>query len=164
MEKKVTIRRALAADAEAVLSVLKRSVRDGCLADHKGDSGTIDRWLANKTIQNLTKWFQSENPVLVAEMQSSIMGVAMLRVDGQILLFYVAPEFHRRGAGRALLVALEEEATHRRLSSLSLSSTKTAHDFYLRNGFIDTGRQQEVLGMKVSVLEKTLAEHETASS
>jgi hypothetical protein len=41
--------------------------------------------------------------------------------------------------GRAMLAALEAEAVRRGLVELNLRSTKTAHDFYLRSGFLDSG-------------------------
>jgi hypothetical protein len=48
---------------------------------------------------------------------------------------------------RPTLVALEEEACRRGLREVSVSSTRTAHSFYLRNEFVDEGSSESTLGL-----------------
>ena len=63
----------------------------------------------------------------------------MLTMPGEIILCYLVPEAQGLGIGRAMLTALENEAARRNLAELTLRSTESAHRFYLRLGFVDSG-------------------------
>jgi GNAT superfamily N-acetyltransferase len=63
----------------------------------------------------------------------------MLTMPGEISLCYLVPEAQGLGIGRAMLTALENEAARRNLADLTLRSTESAHRFYLRLGFVDSG-------------------------
>ena len=72
----------------------------------------------------------------------------MLTTPGEISLCYLVPEARGFGIGRAMLGVLETEATRRSMTELTLRSTETAHGFYLRLGFVDSGpaRQGRFIG------------------
>ena len=61
------IRDAVAEDAEAACQVLRRSIAELCLADHRNDPAILERWLGNKTPEIFVSWIeQSDNSLLVA--------------------------------------------------------------------------------------------------
>ena len=43
------VRRADPRDAQAATDVLRRSITELCVLDHRGDADTLGKWLANKT-------------------------------------------------------------------------------------------------------------------
>jgi hypothetical protein len=43
------IRNAVPEDAAAACEVMRRSIAELCVADHRNDPAILERWLANKT-------------------------------------------------------------------------------------------------------------------
>ena len=151
------VRKALPHDAEAACVVLRRSIELCCKKDHKGDPRILAAWLANKTPENVRSWFSSAGFAVVAETGDRVAGVAMLSESGRLVLNYLVPEALHQGIGRAMLLAIEDEARARGLSELHLESTATAHDFYLRNGYRDTTKAGTFFGLASSQMVKRLA-------
>jgi hypothetical protein len=61
------IRDAVVEDAPASCQVLRRSISELCVADHRGDATILAQWLANKTPEIVASWIaQPGNSVLVA--------------------------------------------------------------------------------------------------
>jgi len=115
---------------------------------HQGDVNVLEGWLRNKKAENLAIWIAStESYAVVAEDEGRIVGLAMLSAEGTVSLCYLVPEAHHRNIGKAMLVALEEEACRRGLREVSVSSTRTAHSFYLCNEFVDEGSSESTLGL-----------------
>ena len=136
----VTVRRAEPRDAEAAVDVVRRSITELCGADHKGDPDTLGKWLSNKTPRHFLGWLENrDNFCAVAVEGDAILGVALINRGGEISLFYLAPNVQRRGIGRALYAALEEQARKWELESLHLNSTVGARAFYEALGFEPTG-------------------------
>ena len=120
--------------------MLRRSIVECCGADHHNDRDLLGPWLANKTIDNVRKWIDDDGTVaIVAETDGSIVGVAMMIKSGEVTLLYVVPEVLFCGVGKALLAELEAGSRRLGLPALTLRSTKTAHEFYRRNGFRAAG-------------------------
>ena len=134
------IRAARAEDAAAACNVLRRSIAELCHADHGGDPAILEKWLANKTPEFVAGWIaRTDGQVFVAVETDAVVGVAMVTDHGEILLNYVSPDARFRGVSKALLARLE--ATARTLGNLecTLTSTVTAHRFYLAAGYLDRG-------------------------
>ena len=132
----LTIRGARAADAPAVTELVRRSITQLCGADHRDDPALLDGWLSNKTVENVTAWIDSpRNYTLVAEIDAVAAGVAVLTVEGEVLLNYVDPAARFRGVSTALLAALEERARSLGLETVRLDSTLTARRFYEERGY-----------------------------
>lgn len=130
------IRPAQKADAAMAVQVLASSISELCFEDHQNDPEEISSWLENKTAENWYTWV--EHPaatVFVAEEDGVVQGVGMVHSDGEILLNYVSPEARFRGISKAMLFALEQEASARGAVSTALESTRTALRFYLANGY-----------------------------
>jgi GNAT superfamily N-acetyltransferase len=130
------IREAAAADAGDICALLRRSIAQLCLPDHQGHAATLEGWLSNKTPANVGAWIASPDMHVWVFMRDDTMaGVGMLSGAGEIMLNYVAPEARFSGVSTALLHHMETFAAAHRLSSLRLTSTWTARDFYLARGY-----------------------------
>jgi len=136
----IAVRQAEPRDAQAAADVLRRSITELCALDHRGDADTLGRWLANKTPQNFLSWLGSDdNFCVVAEANNQVVGVGLLHRSGEIRLCYVAPGAQRKGIGKAIYLALEEQAKAWRLRTLRLESTVSARQFYEALGFRSAG-------------------------
>ena len=130
------IRLAREDDAALAVAVLRRSISELCREDHRDDPAVLASWLANKTRETWSVWLERRDASLyVAEEGGALCGVGMVQWDGEVLLNYVAPEMRFKGVSKALLAALEEEATGRGATSMTLESTRTACRFYRANGY-----------------------------
>lgn len=136
----ITVRQALVDDATAACDVLRRSIRELCVTDHQNDEEALGAWLENKTTDNVRAWIlSSDNYAVVAVRDADICGFALLTRDGTLRLCYRVPEVRRLGVGKAMLSALEAEASRWGLRSVQLESTSGAKSFYERNGYASTG-------------------------
>jgi len=134
----VRIRPALARDAGAACDVLRRSIGELCARDHHDDPALKQAWLANKTPATVRRWITAPGgQVLLAEMDGKVVGVGAATARGEITLNYVAPEARFRGVSKAVLAALEAWLVGQGVARASLSSTETAHAFYLAAGYCD---------------------------
>lgn len=133
----IEIRIATPEDGAAVCSILRRTIAQCCVEDHRNDDSVLAAWLGNKTPENVAGWLQCPAyHSLVAVRDARLIGVAILTRAGRIVLFYVAPEARLQGAGKVLLAAVEEQARRWGLHSVCVSSTLTAQSFYARQGYV----------------------------
>lgn len=130
------IRRAKAADADEGIAVLKRSIVELCVADHGGDPNKVAEWTANKSKEMWLAWCAQEaTSLFVALGEARIVGVGMMKDNGEILLNYVSPDARFTGVSRALLSRMEAEARGLGLACCVLESTETAREFYRTAGY-----------------------------
>jgi GNAT superfamily N-acetyltransferase len=136
----ISVRPAEQKDADAAIDVVRRSISQLCIADHRNDEKTLATWLVNKTPQHFLSWLSNvDNFCVVVESNSRLLGVGVLNRSGEILLFYLAPGAQRQGIGRMIHAALEEKAGQWGLTSLHLDSTALACSFYEALGYRPTG-------------------------
>jgi GNAT superfamily N-acetyltransferase len=134
------IRDATPEDADAACDVLRKSISQLCVADHGNDPAILNRWLSNKKPEIVAAWAkQPGNSLLVAIEGDAILAVGSVTDAGEITLNYVAPDSRFRGVSRAVLGALEARAAERGNVHCTLTSTETAHRFYLSGGYVDDG-------------------------
>jgi GNAT superfamily N-acetyltransferase len=134
------IRDAVAEDAPAACEVLRRSISELCIADHRNDPTILMRWLSNKTPEIVASWIaDSKASVLVAVERGMILAVGSVTDAGEITLNYVSPDARFRGVSRTLLGALEARAIQRGNLRCTLTSTETARRFYHANGYVGDG-------------------------
>lgn len=144
-------------DAAAACAVLRRSITECCSADHHDDPALLAPWLENKTPENVRQWIANPSKfVVVAEANGDIIGVAAMFVSGEVTQCYLLPEARFTGVGKALLAELQSKARALGRSELRLNSTKTAHAFYLRNGFTDSGPSATWRGIGCTPMIKAL--------
>ena len=147
------VRDAMPADAEEACEVMRASIAELCVPDHRNDPDILRRWLGNKTPEHFEAWpIDRGISLLVAVEDGAIIAVGSIRNDGEILLNYVAPAARFRGASTALLKALERRAAERGNSQCKLVSTKTAHRFYLARGYTDIGTSESMFGTSACYL------------
>ncbi|MFZ6647575.1 GNAT family N-acetyltransferase [Undibacterium sp. TJN25] len=140
----VEVRIAHPSDAELACNIIRRSISESCQRDHRDDPRILSRWLGNKSPGTIASWFASSgNYSLVAGTATEIVGVGLLTGAGKIALCYVKPELQLTGVGRALLQRMESRAREWQLPFVTIDSTVTARDFYLRQGYLE-GRSGEV--------------------
>lgn len=127
-------------DAEAVTTVLRRSIIELCQADHRDDPATLERWLANKTPENVRTWIGDPGSrFLVADEEGRVLGAAAIQSSGRISLNYISPDARRRGVSKALVADLEARARALGHNACVLESTRTAIPFYRAIGYTEAG-------------------------
>jgi hypothetical protein len=63
-------------DAPAACQVMRRSIAELCVADHRNDEAILTRWLANKTPEIFASWIRRpENSLFVAVEGGNILAV-----------------------------------------------------------------------------------------
>jgi GNAT superfamily N-acetyltransferase len=139
-DERMKIRAATPEDGPFACEVMRRSIAELCVADHRNDAAILVRWLGNKTPEIFASWIaQPDNSLVVATEDGSILGVGAVTDAGEITLNYVSPHARFRGVSRALLAALEARATELGNTRCRLTSTETARRFYLANGYVEDG-------------------------
>lgn len=140
MRSKYQIRYAKRTDVENMCVVLCASIQELCAADHKDDAKTISAWCRNKTPKFVSSWLEDpEIELFVAAINQEITAVGALNIAGEITLNYVAPAHQFSGLSTALLAHLEKTLIKKGVSEARLTSTATAHTFYLKRGWRDHG-------------------------
>ncbi|WP_245425648.1 GNAT family N-acetyltransferase [Phyllobacterium brassicacearum] len=149
------VRTARVADAARACAVLRRSITELCVADHGNDRMSLEQWLANKTPENVTAWIEAKGQELViAEEAGEVLGVGAASAAGEILLNYVSPDARFRGVSKAILLHLETYVLAQGGKKSFLSSTLTAHRFYLASGYEDAGEPELWAGMSAQPMIK----------
>jgi GNAT superfamily N-acetyltransferase len=133
------VRNAVPEDAPAACEVMRRSIAELCVADHRNEPAILERWLSNKTPEIFKSWIRPDNSLLVATVDDSILAVGSITDAGEITLNYVSPDARFRGVSTAILNALETRAIERGNMRCTLTSTETARRFYLARGYSADG-------------------------
>jgi predicted GNAT family acetyltransferase len=155
--REIDIRDATPEDAPAACKVLRRSISELCVADHRNDPAILDRWLANKTPEIVGSWIiQPSNSMLVAVEGKTILAVGSVTNAGEITLNYVSPDARFRGVSRAMLRALEARAVERGNHRCTLASSETARRFYRSAGYVEVGPPQGMFGSPSYPMSKRL--------
>ena len=143
----LTIRRAAPSDAPVACEVVRRSITELCVEDHRGDASTLTLWLANKTQANFTRWIHADHlTAFVAEKAGHVAGFGLLDRGGSIALLYVSPDVRFEGVSKALLAAMEDTARSAGVRTLTLDSTATARRFYEGSGYVLAGDPKKGFG------------------
>jgi GNAT superfamily N-acetyltransferase len=118
-----------------------------------------ERWApADKDMGEWRERIAGKNP-LVAEAEGRIVGFAELEGDGHIDFFYCRHDYQGRGAGRALMAAIEAEARRMGMGRLHARVSVTAKVFFVRMGFVVVKEQFNVVCGSVApnfLMEKVL--------
>lgn len=160
--KEFIIRSAKPGDDVAIHEAHMRSIREICIKDH-GET-EISGW-GNRPLGN--RWIDAikTGHVWVVEANDRIYGHAYIRVyeenkvmKAHIHGLYLTPEALGRGLGKKLGMLMIKTANKARVNLITLESTLTAHDFYIRLGFQDTGpmSSQNIAGHPVRYFPMSL--------
>lgn len=111
---------------------------------------------------DMLKWkerIRARNP-FVAEEEGRILGFAELEPDGHIDYFYCDHDHLRKGVGRKLYQAIEEEARRLMIPRLHAAVSVTAKPFFLQMGFVVVKEQHNIVCDAVApnfLMQKILA-------
>jgi GNAT superfamily N-acetyltransferase len=143
----MNVRDATPEDGPAACKVIRRSIAELCVADHRNDPVILGRWLSNKTPDIFRSWIRPDNSLLVAVENGDILAVGCVTNGGEITLNYVSPDARFRGASTTILADLERCAIERGNELCRLESTETARRFYLARGYSEAGPAGGRFGM-----------------
>jgi GNAT superfamily N-acetyltransferase len=128
--------------------MIRRSIVELCIADHRNDPAILTQWLSDKTPEIFLSWInQPANSLLVAIEGDHILAVGSVTNAGEINLNYVSPDVRFRGVSRVMLGALEARAVDRGNVRCTLTSTETARRFYQDAGYVEDGPATGKFGM-----------------
>lgn len=158
----LTTRAAVAADAEAVCTVLRQAILETCVDDHRHDQTILDAWLGNKHPAQIAAWLTvPANHMVVAESadeqgQLRIVGVALINQAGKLALCHVLPQAQRQGVGKALLEAAEAQARSWGVTTVRIHGTTNSQGFYAQFGYLNAGKDKTCYGVECDLLWKQL--------
>jgi GNAT superfamily N-acetyltransferase len=134
------IRTAQPEDAVAIASLTIRSIREVCGPAYDNDEELLSIWCENKTPENMRRGIQNPDSYwIVAVEDDNVVGTTILSMTGKIMMNFLLPEYLGRGIGKAMLNDLINKARALGIRKLTLESTRTARNFYKRNGFVELG-------------------------
>jgi len=102
----------------------------------------------------------SAQSVTVAEIGARLAGFMSLRADGHIDLAFVAPDSAGQGIGSRLLSAVEREARHWGIPTLSVEASLGARALFAREGWVLLREQivhRDGIALTNFAIEKRLA-------
>ncbi len=151
------IRDAKLEDAAAICEVLRQSVTNLCIGDHKNDPAILGAWLGNKTPETLKGWIADPSrQMLVVTEEEDVLAVGGVLDTGEITLNYVLPSVRMRGISKVMVEALESRAKERGAKTCTLNSTGTARRFYLAMGYAEQEPKTGMFGAIVYPMSKLL--------
>jgi N-acetylglutamate synthase-like GNAT family acetyltransferase len=153
----IEIRQATPNDAPAACALLRRSIEEGCAADHGQRAEILQPWLSNKTPETVATWFSSpSNYAVVAVQGQELAGLALLTQGGKLALCYVLPGRLRSGIGSAMMRAIEAQARAWDIGKLHMHSPSSASAFFERLGYVNAGLDKSCFGLECDFLWKQL--------
>jgi putative acetyltransferase len=161
----IDIRQALPSDAQEACALLRRSIEEGCAADHGQRAEILQPWLSNKTPDTVATWIASpSNYVVVAVRGQQLAGMALLTKAGKLALCYVLPGELRSGIGSAMMRAVEDQARCWDIGKLHMHCPASGSAFFERLGYVNAGRDKACFGLECDFLWKKLNAAEAPTS
>ena len=151
------IRRARIDEAAAIAELIRASITDLCVADHGGDQAKIDKWLENKTEDQILSWLKRDELfIFVMDGVGRLNAAGCHDTRGVVLMNYIAPDQRLKGLSSAMLAHLEASMLANGLAEGRLVSTATACQFYKKRGWQAYGEQMPCMGVAGQPMRKTL--------
>jgi ribosomal protein S18 acetylase RimI-like enzyme len=157
-----SIRLARLDEAEAIANLVRGSISELCFDTRDGDDATIDRWLANKTKDNIAAWIAAPDlSLFVIGCSTGLAAAGCYRDDGVILMNYVSPFYRFQGLSARMIDFLEASLAACGLATARLVSTRTAISFYERRGWQRYGDPIPCMGVTGQPMKKNLNQSAT---
>lgn len=122
-------------EAGDLAALVRASITELCTADHGGNQTKIDRWLSNKTEDEIQAWLKRNNmTIFVTDTGHQIVTNGCHDARGVVLINYIAPAHRLQGLSSAMLAHLERRMRQTGITEFRLVSTATAQGFYKRRG------------------------------
>ncbi|MEX3015662.1 GNAT family N-acetyltransferase [Gymnodinialimonas hymeniacidonis] len=136
MNDTFTLRCAKIEHAEGIGSVIRAAIEQVNAKDYP--PAEINRLLQNFTTEKIAALLQ-QRQTLVALFGERIVGTGAIQ-GAEVKSVFVAPDWHRRGIGAAIVYELEKIAARDGIETLEVSSSLSATQFYSVLGYIETSR------------------------
>lgn len=136
------IRRAKQEDKEALWLIQTQAIRQQGISHYSSEQ--IEAWAGGLTpeeshsraMEGFSQSIEHETVFVAENTDNTLVGFAMLHAQsGKVGAVYVLLNYARRGIGRQLFEALEEEARHLDVATLHVKASLNAVAFYERVGF-----------------------------
>ena len=145
-----SLRRGCPRDAAPILEVHRSAVLGSAAAYYS--QGVLNEWapfnIAPKQVATFEHWInESKELIVVAVNQVDvIVGFgSIIPGKSELRAVYVAPEYGRRGIGRAILRRLEDMACEAGVCELRMDASLNAVAFYEAHGFVALERGEHTL-------------------
>lgn len=140
-----------------VIELISDTVHAICRNDYTEEE--INAWIPHK--MNAMRFWESLSGCLnlVATDSGKIVGFISVDKSGFINRLFTHKDYQGRGIATRLLEEAELWAKKKRLSALSLDSSKTAEGFYIHKGFVKSGvsvMEREGVIFKSSTMKKVI--------
>jgi GNAT superfamily N-acetyltransferase len=130
----ISITKVEAKDRDRLLTLMSRVIATSVTQDAE-----LKKAYINNVTQNLDWWENNSDMCchLKAVAHQSIVGVILVKGFWNLCSLFVAPEYHRQGIGRALVMAAIDECRGKsEKQAIFLNSAPNAVSFYRAVGFI----------------------------
>lgn len=152
------IRPARPDEAGDIAALVRASISELCTADHGGDRAKIDRWLSNKTEDEIQTWLKRDNvTIFVTDTGHQIVTAGCHDARGVVLMNYIAPAHRLQGLSSSMLAHLERSMREAGIIEARLVSTATAQGFYKRHGWRAYGDEIPCMGITGQPMRKLLS-------
>ena len=138
MEEKITIRRFVESDVQAVQNIIHRGLREVNGKDYPAE--LIEEYCACFTLEKIKSQANSAH-MYVAVSGEEIVGTGSIApywgslTESILLTIYILPEFIGQGVGTAIIQALEQDEYFLRANRIEIPSSVTAVKFYEKKGY-----------------------------
>jgi len=137
------IRKMYDGEFPVIIRLINETVHTVCAKDYTKKE--LDTWAPGKF--DTARFIKALSPChnLVYVKESLIVGFISMEKDGFINRLFTHKDYQRQGIASSLLKEAEKWAYRSGIREISLDSSKTAIDFYIKNGYRKSG---------ISVIEK----------
>jgi len=113
----------------------------------------VETFQSIASVGGFSNRMKEDNIILVYEENRKVNGVIELKEGRHVSMLFVAPDFQKRGIGRALVSAI---TPYTRAETITVSASLNSIPAYLRYGFICAGDLDEKSGLKYQPMELEL--------
>ena len=147
------IRRARLEDDVGIHESHMRSIREICVHEHGEEEIRGWGYRKQRSRDHWEKMLENEQAFIwVVEHNEKIEGHAFFRINREektahLHSLYLTPVVHKQGFGVQMMNRILQTAKEQNIQEIALESSITAHSFYKKYGFVDTGpMQKSVIG------------------
>jgi putative acetyltransferase len=159
----VVVRRAVPDDAEAILVLYQRSIRETAAAHEGYDAAQLEVWSAGLTLERV-KYLIAETVVLVATDEEAAEGggtalAGFVNLEtvagtaessgqsvGELDMLFVSPDFGGRGVGTLLVAEIEQVAARQQLGRVRVDASLLAAPLFERLHYVVDERYTKAHG------------------
>ena len=135
------IREASPSDYEAMETVFRTSAQRLCRDSY--DNQIIDEWTGEYWPERFAKSANEGNEQYVLLHDQQVVCFGSLNLEKSLLVsLFVHADSAGQGLGQKMIEFLFARAKNKGLEKLTLDSSLNALSFYLKNGFVETGRSK----------------------